>query len=122
MKNAILLSFFTLTALFTLAQDKVISDKNAQKRNISGFRGIEISSGIDLYLSQSGEEAVAISASDPEVRDRIITEVSGGILHIYIENKVWHWGSWNHRHLKAYVSCKQLDQLTASGGSDVFIQ
>jgi hypothetical protein len=114
-----------LTALLGFAQapaGKVISDKNAQKRNVQGFHGIEISSGVDLYLSQGGEEAVAISASDPEVRDRIITEVSGGILHIYIESRVWHWNDWGHRHLKAYVSVRQIDQLSAHGGSDVYIQ
>jgi hypothetical protein len=123
MKNTLLLGLFTLTALFAAAQDtRVVNDKNAQKRNVEGFHAIEISSGIDLYLSQGGEEAVAVSASDPEVRDRIVTEVVGGTLRIYMENHGFHWGNWNNRHLKAYVSCKMLDQLTASGGSDVYIQ
>ncbi|HXB09972.1 MAG TPA: head GIN domain-containing protein [Puia sp.] len=125
MKNTILLSCFTLFALISVAQDRdarVINDKNAQKRNVQGFHGIEISSGVDLYLSQGSEEAVAVSASDDESRDRIVTEVSGGVLHIYVENRVWHWSDWNHRHLKAYVSVRQIDQLTAHGGSDVFIQ
>jgi hypothetical protein len=125
MKNTLLLSCFTLTTLLSFAQypaGKVINDKNAQKRNVQGFHGIEISSGVDLYLSQGSEEAVAISAANAEVRDRIITEVSGGILHIYIETRFWHWNDWNHGHLKAYVSVRQLDQLSAHGGSDVYIQ
>lgn len=125
MKNTILISLLTLTSLFSQAQDqdtKVINDRNAQKREVRDFHGIEISSGVDLYLSQGNEEAVAVSASDPEHRDQIVTEVSGGILHIYVNIRVFHWGDWNHRHLKAYVSAKQIDQLTAHGGSDVFIQ
>ena len=122
MKNTILLTFLCFTALFSIAQNpKVIDDRNAQKRNVQGFHGIEISSGIDLYLSQGSEEAVAVSASDMDTRDRIITEVSGGILRIYVENRGFNW-SWHNRHMKAYVSCRQLDQLTASGGSDVYIQ
>src|SRR5579863_7130282 len=71
---------------------KVINDPNAQKRTASGFHGVQIGGGIDLYLSQGADEAVAVSASSPEYRDRIVTEVQDGILHIYIDDK-WHW-SW----------------------------
>ena len=97
----------------------VINDPNAQKRTVSGFHGVAIHSGIDLYLSQGGDEAVVVSASDPEVRDRIVTEVKDGILNIYMDDR-FHWG-WSNRKLKAYVSCKVLDELRASGGSDVYI-
>lgn len=123
MKNTLLLTLFAFAGLLSYAQDgKVINDRNAQKRNIQGFHGIQISGGIDLYLSQGSEEAVAVSASDPDIRNRIVTEVENGVLHIYMESHGFHWGDWNHRHLRAYVSCKLLDQLTASGGSDVHIQ
>jgi Putative auto-transporter adhesin, head GIN domain len=123
MKNTLLIASFTLASLVSLAQDtKVINDKNAQKRSVQSFHGVTISSGIDLYLSQSGDEAVAVSADDPEVRDKIQVEVKNGILEIYIDNHGFHWGQWNNRHMKAYVSCKTIDQLHASGGSDVYIQ
>ena len=122
MKNFTLLSVFTLAGVMAVAQNpKVITDPNAQKRTVSSFHGIAIQSGIDLYLNQGGDEAVAVSASDPEYRDRIITEVEDGILHIRLDDKShWNWG-WGNRKLKAYVSCKVLDQLKASGGSDVYI-
>ena len=122
MKNFTLITAFMLAGVAAMAQNpKVINDPNAQKRTVGDFHGIAIHSGIDLYLSQGGDEAVAVSASDPEYRDRIVTEVQDGILHIYLDDK-WHWnGGWGNRKLKAYVSCKVLDQLTASGGSDVFI-
>lgn len=120
MKNFTLVTVFVLTGVAAVAQQpKVINDANAQKRTASGFHGIAIHSGIDLYLSQGGDETVAVSASDPEVRDRIVTEVQDGILHIYLDDK-WHWG-WGDKKLKAYVSCKDLDNLAASGGSDVYI-
>jgi hypothetical protein len=34
----------------------------------------------------------------------------------------FHWSNMGGRKLKAYVSCKVLDALGASGGSDVFIE
>lgn len=123
MKNIFFLSVFSIVCLFATAQDnKVINDKNAQKRDVRGFHDVEISGGVDLYLTQSGEDAVAVSASDPEVRDRIRTEVSDGVLRIYLDNKGFHWGNMSNSHMKAYVSCKVLTHLNASGGSDVYLQ
>jgi hypothetical protein len=122
MKNTLLLTAFTLATLFSFAQNgKVINDPNAQKRDAKGYHGIHIASGIDLYLSQGDAETVVVSSSDPEVRDQIRTEVRDGVLEIYIENHGWHW-NWVNKHLKAYVSFKNIDELHASGGSDVFIE
>lgn len=98
---------------------KTVHDANAESRNISGFHAIEVSGGIDLYLS-NGDEAVAVSAKDKEVRDRIITEVKDGVLKIYFDWKKglkFNWKGGNA--MKAYVSFKTLDKLSASGGSDV---
>ena len=59
-------------------------DKNQQTRKVSGFHGVEVSGGIDLYLS-SGPESVAVSASSVSVRDHMITEVIDGVLRIRME-------------------------------------
>jgi len=98
---------------------KVINDANAEKRNVSGYHAISVSGGIDLYLSQ-GSESVAVSASETKYRDRIKTEVENGVLKIWYEtnsNINIDWG--NNRRMKAYVSFKNLDHLTGSGGSDI---
>ena len=67
--NKIILSMsFLLFGFFAFSQNKVVSDSHAEKRSVSGFHAIRISHGIDLYLSQ-GEDAVAISATDLDVRN-----------------------------------------------------
>src|SRR5262249_26030118 len=99
---------------------KTINDPNAEKRNISGFHAIEVSNGIDLYLSQ-GDETVAVSASEPKYRDHIKTEVKNGVLKIYYEtNSNFHF-TIGDRKLKAYVSFKDINKLNGSGGSDIFV-
>jgi hypothetical protein len=121
MKIFTLVSVFLLAGVMAMAQNpKVINDPHAQKRTVGDFHGIQIGGGIDLYLNQGGDEAVAVSASDVEYRDRIVTEVKDGILHIYMEDRGFHW-NWGNRKLKAYVSCKVLNDLRASGGSDIFV-
>jgi hypothetical protein len=98
---------------------KLINDANAVKRNVTSFHAIEIGSGIDLYLNQGSDEAVAVSASKPEYRDKIITEVKNGVLKIYYDHDYLHWGGGD-RKMKAYVSFTTLDDLHAGGGSDVY--
>ena len=116
-----LLFSLLVTGLITTASaQKTINDANAEKRNVSGFHAIEVSGGIDLYLSQGGE-AVAVSASKNEYRAKIKTEVKDGVLKIWYE-----WNSnmrfdWSNHKLKAYVSFKDIDRLEGSGGSDISV-
>ncbi|HZE85227.1 MAG TPA: head GIN domain-containing protein [Puia sp.] len=102
------------------AQKTVINDPNAELRTVKGFHGIEISSGIDLYLSQGEQETVAVSAADPRQRDKIHTEVVNGILIIKLDKSNWIFEKGNKK-MKAYVSFISLDRLDASGASDIFV-
>lgn len=116
-------SFMILTG--TILAQKTIRDANAQSRSgLKNFHAVQVSNGIDLYLTQSSEEAVAVSAGTDEYRDKIITEVVDGVLKIYYEKKdSWNSGSnTDNKKLKAYVSVKNLDKLGASGGSDVSLE
>lgn len=115
--------FFILAAFFLVTgfAQKTIRDANVEARNVQGFHAIEVSGGIDLYLS-SGDEAVAVSATDKGYRDRIKTEVQNGVLKIYYDWKQGVKFNWKGGELKAYVSFKSLDALRASGGSDVKVE
>jgi hypothetical protein len=121
MRNTFILFAALLLAAPVFAQNKTYNDANAERRNVSAFHAISMSGGIDLYLTQGNEEGVAVSASKTEYRDKIKTVVENGVLKIYYDNDDWFSWSWGSRKLKAYVSVKNLDELRASGGSDVFI-
>ncbi len=105
----------------TIAQ-KTINDPNAAERKVTSFHAIHVQNGIDLYLTQGNEEAVAVSASEAEYRNKIITEVVNGILKIYYKHEDGFRIDWGNKKMKAYVSFKTLDGLDASGGSDVFAE
>ena len=121
MKKILLLVVFAGMFTGVMAQ-KTINDVNAEVRNVSGFHSIKVSSGIDLYLSQSSSEAVAVSAVEPKYRERIRTVVENGELKIWFDNDN-NWKTWNtgNKKLKAYVSINTITKLTASGASDVII-
>lgn len=116
------LSLISFVALSAFAQEtKVINDANATARVLNGsFTTIHVSSGIDLYLTQGNEESIAVSASDQKHLDRLRTEVVNGTLKIYYDRKGITWKTDN-RKLRAYVSFKTLEKLSASSGSDVTV-
>jgi hypothetical protein len=87
MKKLILSLLFLATAGSLLLAQKTFNDTNAEKRTVSGFHGIEVSTGITLYLSECTAEEVAVSASKTEFRDKIVTKVENDILKIHYETK-----------------------------------
>jgi len=101
----------------------IVYDENAQQRKVPSFTAISVSSAIDLYLTQSNKNEVAVSATNDEIRDHIITEVVGGTLIIRLGDKgSWFsWRKWGNYKTKAYVSIKDIDALTASGASTVHL-
>lgn len=122
-KSFLLTATVFFIASFANAQGKKIYDENAEVRITSkDFHGIKISGGIDLYLSQGNETNVVASATETKFRDRIKTEIDNGILKIWYDNDGgWKWNTGKKK-LKVYVSCKLIDELNASGASDVNIE
>jgi hypothetical protein len=117
--KSLLLILLTSMSLFASAQ-KTINDPNVEVRAVSGFHSIHVSSAIDLYLTQSAQETVAISAKDKEDVANIRTEVENGVLKIFFDRKDKWWPK--NRKLRAYVSVVSLKELRAGGASDVDIQ
>jgi hypothetical protein len=118
MRKMLVFLLGSLMVLNVRAQETIIHDANAELRPVKGYHGVNVSSAIDLYLSQGSEETVAVSARDIKWRDRIITEVVDGILIIRLNGKGWAVGN---NKLKAYVSFTTLDLVSASGASNVYV-
>ncbi|MGN6533683.1 MAG: head GIN domain-containing protein [Ginsengibacter sp.] len=116
--KAFLLILFTAFFLQSFSQT-IINDKNAQVRNVSSFNAINASGGIDIYLSQSDDYALAVSASEDKYRDAIKTEVKNGVLNISYNGSPIRFSS-NPR-LRAYISFKTLESLEGSGACDFII-
>lgn len=122
MKKAFFSCLLVAGLVITSFAQKTINDANAQKRNVSGFHGIDVATGIELTLTKGTTEEVAVSASEIEFRDKIVTEVVNGILKIHYETKTGAINRKNEsKNLKAYVSYKSLDKLTVTTGAEVTI-
>lgn len=82
-------------------------------RNVSGFTGVHISSGIDVYLTQDENFAVRVVA-DENLMDVIETRVKGRMLEIGTD----HYGIRRARSKEVYVSLPELTELWISSAGD----
>ena len=120
MKNIFLLLVVLCFAVATRAQNEIVVDPNASERTVSGnFDAIKVSGGIDLYVSQSDNKAVAISAASENYKAAIKTIIENGTLKIFYEGEK----GWNKkdRKLKVYVSFSDIKKIEASGACDVIV-
>ena len=123
MKKYYLIYVSLLLSATSLLAQRPINDPDIEVRNVSGFHAIKVSSGIELLLTQSNTEAVAVSAAREKDRNRIKTYVENGVLKIYYDNIIWKlWQVYNGRKLRAYVSVINIDNIDISSGARVQVE
>jgi hypothetical protein len=84
-----------------------------ETRDVSGFTGVHISSGIDVYLSEGSDFEVVVEA-DENLQDVILTERNGNMLVVKTDRV-------NIRHAsskKVYVTIPELKELKISSAGD----
>ncbi len=84
-------------------------------REVANFNKINVSSGLDVYLTQGSQCSVEIEATHNQMH-RIITEVKDGTLHVHVKGS-FRWGSKDVR--KVYVSAPEYISILASSGADI---
>ena len=116
----VLVALILSVSLSVASAQTVINDANAESRNVTSFHAIQVSSSFEVLLTQGNTEGLAVSANEKDYLQHIKTVVENGVLKIWYEEK----GKWWPRNLKlkAYISAKNLDEIKASGASDVKIQ
>lgn len=82
-------------------------------REAGHFTGIRVSSGIDVYLKQTGSETIAVEA-DENLHEYIVTEIRDGILHVYSDANI------REAEMKrVYVTMKDIKSLKTTSAGDL---
>ncbi|MFC5285241.1 head GIN domain-containing protein [Pedobacter alpinus] len=123
MKNPnIIKAFFTVFTVVFCA-NFLLAQEVSTTKNFKNFNKIIVSSGINLYLSQGNEDKVLFKGSKDLIDKISVTKNNDGTLVLEIDKSGWGnwiWGSDDD--VKVYVTIKQLESLTVSGGSDVYCE
>lgn len=83
------------------------------ERNAGSFTGIKVSSGVDVYLRQGDAESVTVEA-DENLHEYIITDVKGGVLHVYTEVNIR-----DAEKERVYVTMKEINSVETSSAGDI---
>lgn len=84
-------------------------------RTVEGsFDKIEVSRGMDVYLTQGDTETIEVEA-DENLQDIIVTEIKDNVLKIYADQNISHSKSQ-----KVFVNFRTVSSISSSSGSDVF--
>ncbi len=87
--------------------------KASEKREIGSFRGLDVSGGFEVVLTQGTVESLVIEADD-NLMQHIITEVRGGELNIYTRDNVS-----ARTPMVAYLTFVNLEDIDISGAVSV---
>jgi len=113
MKKLVLTSFMLiLTIAIAQAQSRDV-------RKLESFDEVRAGGSFDVYIEQGNSEKVEIEADEGPI-DKIITEVKGSTLHIYMEDN-W-WKNYRFRGVKIYVTAKELHGVNGSSSGNVRVQ
>lgn len=84
-----------------------------KEREAGRFTGLRVSSGIDVYLSQTDEESIEVEA-DENLHEYILTEIRDGVLHIYTDVNI------REAEMKrVYVTMKDIRSLKTTSAGDI---
>jgi hypothetical protein len=115
MKNLVIVLLLVIICLPAIAQKRI-------NKEFSDFTSIKVGGGVDLYLTQGNVESIEIEVQKESTLENLVVEKEGKTLVIRLENSKK--GSWfksgNTAKVKAFVAFKELEQIKAGGGSDVF--
>ncbi len=84
-----------------------------KERNATSFDGIRVSTGINVYLKQGDKESITVEA-DENLQEYIITEITGGVLHVYTEANIR-----EAKMKRVYVTMKEITSLKTSSAGDI---
>jgi hypothetical protein len=84
-----------------------------QERATGEFKGVSVSNGIELYLTQSDKTSVGVETYSDK-QDVVKTEVKNGILKIFID------GKYNRKTgVKVFISNPIFEQISGSSAASV---
>lgn len=114
----ILRSMFLLASFNSCSKIDINSPIVEEDRTLSTFSQITSKIAGDVILVQDNNQKVTVQAQE-NIIDDLITEVTGGHLNIYMNNRPKITGG---KHFKVYISVPKIDKLVLEGSGNIEAQ
>ena len=107
------ISLFLSLSSFSCITERSYGPVERESRNIGEFSEIEVSHGINVFITMGNRPSLEVETSE-DLMENLITEVRGDKLKIYFEgNFIW------VKTANVYVQAQKLNKISASAGADV---
>jgi hypothetical protein len=93
----------------------VTNGQSTEKRNLTAFDKVFISGALDAVLENGQNESVSIESTNLPT-EKIVTEVKGNALYVYIDNKN---EIYRNVRVKVLITCKNLVAINKSGSGNL---
>lgn len=103
-----------LVVITFLMYVSLVQAQISENRELGNFSKISVSGGIDLVIEQGNNFKVVAEAKNKDLLQSIITKIEGNTLKIYSRDMFIINGN-----RVVYVTLKDIEDIHASGGSDV---
>lgn len=105
---------FYLLVLFVLSGFMALS-QSEMRIDVPPFKKVSVTSGIDLFLNHSSSVGLVVKGEQRVIK-RVVCRVEGDHLFISLVGTI----TWSRsRSVEVYLDFTELDQITATSGSDV---
>jgi hypothetical protein len=109
-------SFFATSCIFLGPSINGNGHVTEQVRAVDPFTEIEVTHGMNVYISQGSPAKVTVVA-DENLHEYIETEVDGGVLKVSTTERIR-----RAREKKVLIVVENLDQVSSEAGSNVYSQ
>lgn len=118
-KTILTIILATMAIISSSAQNKIVK----QNHNLATFSSIAASSGWDIIISQGDRQSISTEVSD-NIAEHMSLEVKNGTLHIGSKRsaKTIFSNRGKGTIQKAYITVTNLNEISASGGVDVYFK
>lgn len=111
-----------LLLLATSSVSTVYAQNWKEDRPVASITGVQVSTGIELMLTQGGAEKLTLEATGFE-KNEVKSVLKNGVLQLFIDRRNQGMSGWGkNRNVKAYLTFRQLKTIEASSGSNVQAQ
>lgn len=94
----------------------VMNAQTMKTHKVTSFTSVAIANGLDLYITQGNTHSLKVEATDKQ-HENIKIKNDGEKL------KIEYKGKWiRNEAIKVYVTIRNLENLAASGGSDIYVK
>lgn len=110
------ISLLLSSCLFLGPSIKGNGNVTEEVRQVSEFNQIEVSRGMNVYITQ-GSPAKVVVIADNNLHEVIITEVEDGVLKVYVDENI-RWA----KEKKVMVTVEKLTKVETTSGSNGYSQ